>query len=408
MLLSLVFVRRAGDIALSSMLSETPEKSNLDAETIGRETVASPSNCERGVVEFVRAGRPFECSSQELETIDSLDDDLPNDTTISVYPALFDAHRPHEFEQDNRRRWRSPVECFEYGNESPLWRGYDSVRPTVETIETDRDHGSSTLSVRALEVLRDEALLLAAGECVSDSCGELAVALMDARPTMTVLQNRIARAVASAESDDPTDVAQAAHDAIEPALSVDDTAARNASERVDGKRVATLSRSGTVERTLREGNPSSLLVARSLPGGEGVKFAERLCDVAETTVTSDAAFPGLLRDWDTDVFLVGADSILADGRVVNKVGTFAGAVAAKQVGAEVIVVTATDKISPETTFDPEYQGQEQFSVMGSVSNPTYEATALSAVTAVITENGPLTAEDIRTIAEEHEDNRTMY
>jgi translation initiation factor 2B subunit (eIF-2B alpha/beta/delta family) len=401
MSLSLVFVRHAGDIALLTRPVATAENGTRDAEQVGRKTVASRSSLGVDAVEFVRAGSPFDCSSQELAAVDRLDDELGTDTAIRVYPSLFDCSRPNESVQDNEWTWQSPIEVFEYRTESVCWQGYDAVRPTVETITTDRDHGSSTLSVRALEVLRDEALVLEAGESAYEGTQQLTEALLNARPTMTVLQNRVARAFATADSDNPVDVAHAADDAIEAALAADDTVGAIASERVDGKRVATLSRSATVERTLRQGNPTALLVARSLPGGEGIAFADTLRDIGETTVTSDAAFPGLLSEWDADVLLVGADSVLPDGRVLNKVGTFASAVAAEHGDIDCIVVTSVDKIAPAATFDLEPRDANWAPDAVSLSNPTFEATPFSAIDTLVTEDGVLDEEDIQSLATEH-------
>jgi translation initiation factor 2B subunit (eIF-2B alpha/beta/delta family) len=221
---------------------------------------------------------------------------------------------------------------------------------------------------------------------------------------MTVLPNRLARAVVSAESGDPREVAQSAQDGISRASSADDTAAKNASDRLDGMRVATLSRSGTVSRAVHSGNPAAVLVAQSVPGGEGVGVATEFDSVTEAAVTSDAAFPGQLRDWGADVLLVGADSVLSDGRVVNKVGTYPAVVAADRLDVEAVVVTATDKISPGASFDAEHQPGHSLGIEApsvEVVNPRFEVTPLSYVDAVVTENGTLTTEQIQTIASEH-------
>lgn len=46
-----------------------------------------------------------------------------------------------------------------------------------------------------------------------------------------------------------------------------------------------------------------------------------LSDATAVTLTSDAAFAQALAEFDADALVVGADTVLADGRVVNKVGT---------------------------------------------------------------------------------------
>jgi len=397
-LLGLVFVRRGGKLSVvARTLSDAPERGT--AESTARATVGRLTALSDGDISLASTGAPVECPSDALDAVDILESRTPEDTVL-VYPALFDWRpAPASETRADGLEWESPIAMLPYGTESPLWEAYDAVRPTVENIERDTEHGSATLSVRALEVLRDEAMLAAVD---GGGVREVARSLMDARPTMTVLANRVARAVA--DSTDPRAIAAAAQDGIERAMSADCDAARNASARLDGRRVATLSRSGTVGRAIRAGTPAAILVAHSLPGGEGVDVAEELGGVAETTVTSDAAFPGLLGEWDADVLLVGADSILADGRVVNKMGTFPAAVAAAEVGVDVVVVTATDKVSPRTTFDAERRSGERFEVSDprvAVEDPTFEATPVSYVDAVVTEDGTLTDEQIESIAADH-------
>ena len=70
-----------------------------------------------------------------------------------------------------------------------LWQSYERVRPTVETVAADDEHGSARLSVRALEVLRDAAALAGDWDGVADVAREL----LAARPSMAVIENWINR-----------------------------------------------------------------------------------------------------------------------------------------------------------------------------------------------------------------------
>jgi translation initiation factor 2B subunit (eIF-2B alpha/beta/delta family) len=199
-------------------------------------------------------------------------------------------------------------------------------------------------------------------------------------------------------------VEHVASTAIAHAVSADRRAADRAVERIDGDRVATLSRSGTVLTALTRGAPEAVLVAESSPGREGVDVAEALAAETDVTLTSDAAFAHALAEWDADTLLVGADTILADGRVVNKAGTRAAAIASSFEGIAVDVVAAADKLSPDGTIDLEPRGSDELYDRDaglSVHNPTFDVTPPDCIDAVVTERGVLDAAAVREIADQH-------
>ena len=316
-----------------------------------------------------------------------------------------------------------------------LWPSYERVRPTVDAVIEDREHGSTTLSLRALAVLRDEAAIAAERDADGrDDLAATARTLRDARPSMPVIANRVNRAMAAAvervtpeapERVTPRAVERAAADGIDRALVADDEAAAHAAERIP-ERVATLSRSGTVAAALAGADPAFVLVAESRPGREGIDTAEGVAagTDAAVTVTTDAAFAGLVADRDVGAVLVGADAVLPDGTVINKAGTHGAAAVAAAAGADCYVVAASDKIRPRKTaagtdgpgggdaaFDPEardpadvYSGDADADV--AVANPTFEATPGALIDAIITESGPIDADDVREIAAAHRRNAT--
>lgn len=364
---------------------------------------------------LVRAGDPFSVADADLGT------------RWLVRPYLFDCEtRSIEPNYETAAfEWVPPTEILRRETVPELWTSYDRVRPTPETIAADREHGSAYLSVRALEVLRDEAALAAAGDEGDDSAAErdwsdlaaTARDLRDARPAMPVVENRVNRALdAAAEERTAAALEAAAEDGIERALRADAEAAERAAE-VVGTRVATLSRSGTVIGALEAVDPEFVLVAESRPGREGVATAERIAAETDATVrlTTDAAFAGRLAAADVDALLVGADAILAGGesggqtgrgagRLVNKVGTRGAVTAAAREGVDCYAVAASDKITYRTAFDPEerdpadvYDGDADLSV----ASPAFEATPLDRFDAVLTERGPLGVSEIGEVAERH-------
>ncbi|MFB6195539.1 MAG: NUDIX domain-containing protein [Haloplanus sp.] len=324
------------------------------------------------------------------------------DRTWTVHPFLFtvDTRSITTNEEIDAHEWVAPPAIRDRRTVPGLWRAYEAVAPTVETVETDTTHGSAWLSVRALEVLRDRA-------AVADDYGAVAAVardLRDARPSMAAVANRVNRVMATADRT-PAAVQRRARAAAEDALDADAEAATRAADRC-GASVVTLSRSGTVRTALERARPA-VVIGESRPAREGVDVAAALAETGlDVTLTTDAALPAELSARDPDAVLVGADAILADGGVVNKVGTRSLALAAAREGVPVYVVAAADKVRPDERMHGEtgdatdlYDGTAPVSV----ANPIFDRTPADLVTGVVTERGVLDADAVRDVAAEHRD-----
>jgi translation initiation factor 2B subunit (eIF-2B alpha/beta/delta family) len=360
-------------------------------EEIGEETGLD------GEVTLVRAGEPFPVEDEALET------------RWLVHPFLFDvaSRDVTTNEETDAYEWVPATEILRRETVPYLWTSYERVAPTVETVADDREHGSAYVSVRALDVLRDRAGLLAERE-PDESWAELAALaseLLDARPSMTVVENRVNRVMAEAVSDATASATEtAAIEEIERAVTADDDAAATAAERL-GAHVLTLSRSGTVLEALARSSPETVTVATSEPGGEGVGVAETLAARGiDVTLITDATVAWYLCEHEVDTVLVGADAILPDGRVVNKVGTRGAALAADREAVDVLVVAASDKISADDAVDLEdwdpsdvYDGDPAIRV----DSPLFDVTDANLIDGVCTDAGVLDGEDVRELAAEY-------
>jgi len=375
-----------------------------DPDRLAREEIPE----ETGLLDacsFVRAGDPF-----------SVHD--PDHGEWVVHPFLFDCDsrevRPNE--ETATHEWVPPTAILDRETVPGLWTTYRRVAPTVETVRDDHEHGSAFLSVRACEVLRDRAAELDRGVDPVGSDREtpaegnhaatlvaLARDLRDARPSMVVVENRVNRVMDGA-GDYPGDVARRASAVVEDALAADSAAARHAAAELDGvDHVLTLSRSGTVRETLAELAPDRVTVAESRPGGEGVAVAEGLAADCAVTLIPDSAVAHALAATGVEAVLVGADTVLPDGRVVNKVGARGATLAAAYEGIPVVVVAARDKVSPRETTDLEprdpaelYDGDAPLDVLA----PTFDVSPADPVT-LVTEDGPLDAAAVADIAARH-------
>jgi len=319
------------------------------------------------------------------------------DRTVHPFAFAVDA-RSVTADGDAATEWVSPPEIRERPTVPGLWNAYAAVAPTVETVAEDTTHGSAWLSVRALEALRDRA-------AVADEYTTVAAVARDlrtARPSMAAVATRIDRVMAAAERT-PDAVRGRAAAAAREALDAGEAAAANAADRC-GDAVVTLSRSGTVRTALDRAQPAVLL-PESRPGGEGVAVAAELADTGlDVTLTTDAALPAELAARDVDAALVGADAVLADGSVVNKVGTRGLALAAAREDVPLWVVAAAAKIRPDErlhteTSDPTdlYDGDAPVTV----ATPVFDRTPADLVAGVVTERGVLDGDGVRSVAAAH-------
>lgn len=275
----------------------------------------------------------------------------------------------------------------------------------VTTLRADTDHGSAWLSRFALDALRERAA--AADEY--DAVAALARDLRDARPSMHAVANRINRVMADAEARTPAAVAERAAAVREQAETADEAAAANAAAELDGPSVLTLSRSGTVLDALGRADLGRVSVLESRPGGEGSEAAERLArrdDAPTVTLAPDAAVADLLAAEPVDAVLVGADAVLSDGSVVNKVGTRTAATVAARAGVPLLAVCAAAKVAPAGTTDPDLEPRDPTALYDgsaavAVHDRTFDRTPPALVAAVVTERGTLDAAGVRSVAETH-------
>lgn len=291
----------------------------------------------------------------------------------------------------------------------------------MEAIRDDREHGASWLARRAAQAVVDAALLdrgdperrLAALRTALRSISRL-------RPSMAALANTAGRiwsdAATSAPDDDPAARVSAVAQSARHVLSGWDEAARAIAAHAApllGAVVCTHSRSGTVEAVLRDnamdprsGKPRRLVIGEGRPGGEGLALARVLAQAGwSVLLVSDAAYGEFLGD--TDVVVLGADSVRADGSLVNKVGSHPLALLAREAGLPVYVLCEMLKIAPPDfplrleEMDPRELLPEPVAGVTAV-NLYFDSTPASLITGIVTERGMLKPPAIAPIAEEAE------
>jgi ribose 1,5-bisphosphate isomerase len=399
-----------------------------DPERLAREEVAEETGIDPDDLSFVRRGDAF-------PVVD------PDHGVWRVHPFLFDC--PTREVTTNREtaafEWVGAPAILDRETVPDLWGSYRRVAPTVAGVREDREHGSEYVSRRAVGVLRDAAAALAAGvDTPADlpagdddwsRLGALADDLLAARESMAVVANRVNRAMWLAAGGGRWDgsrgvTVRSAAAVRQAAAHVLDGLAPAGRRLVGGAReadwgdgtVATLSRSGTV-RAVLERVADGVVVAASRPGGEGRAVAR---DLAETfpgrvTLCADAGVAHALDACDVDAVLVGADTVLADGALVNKVGTRTLASAAAAAGVPVYVATHTDKVAPPGR-EPALEPRDPAELLGgdrdasplddasdlpdglAVEHPTFDVTPPALVDRYLTERGVLGVDAVGALA----------
>lgn len=300
-------------------------------------------------------------------------------------------------------------------NVSPL---PDDIAAAIQAIRDDREHGASWLARATAQAL------LRAGGRYKDASDETWTAmlratartLVSARPSMAAVANAAARVWNAGQS-----AASSPRDALlaeAKRLSTQDAQTQqalyaNAATLLSGT-IYTLSRSGTLESILRELGQGHIIgrviVAESRPGGEGVALGQALAQSGLAVMLVADAAAGVFIGEATCVAL-GADSLRADGALVNKVGSYPLALMAKMARKSVYVVCETLKIAapdfplqleemdPAELLPGGNAGAADASKRLSARNPYFDVTPASLIAAYITEEGILDRDAIARRAE---------
>lgn len=235
------------------------------------------------------------------------------------------------------------------------------ARRALALIRADREHGASYLAGVGADLLAQMADDIPADEAEARLALVRAVAraVAGARLSMAALANVAARIWSAGSGgggrrDAPTRLRLVRDEAVRVRRGLDEAPARIAelARPLLGEVVYTLSRSGTVERALGllasadggQARPRRVIVAESRPGGEGVATARALAAVGlDVMLVPDAACGAFVGE--ASAVALGADSVRADGGVVNKVGSYPLALAAREAEVPVYALCETLKIA---------------------------------------------------------------
>ena len=287
------------------------------------------------------------------------------------------------------------------------------THPEVERVAADIDsmetRGASKIADAAAGALRVQAAESDAEtpDAFREQMRAAARTLVDTRPTAVSLPNAIWYVLRDRDGDtvaDLRDAVVAAADDFRRRLEYAqaDLGRVGANRLRDGDVVMTHCHSTSVVSCVRaaveQGKHLRAVVKETRPRNQGHITAERLDELGvPVTLVVDSAARRYLDD--VDHVFVGADSITADGSVVNKIGTSGLAANARDRGTDFVVAAQTLKLHPETLSghtvdiemrsDDEVLSPERRAELGDpdVENPAFDVTPPRYVDAIVTERG---------------------
>ncbi|MFQ3318062.1 MAG: ribose 1,5-bisphosphate isomerase [Natronomonas sp.] len=290
------------------------------------------------------------------------------------------------------------------------------VRETAQRIADMEIRGAATIADAAATALGAQA---AASDATTPSAfrAELDAAartLHDTRPTAVSLPNALRYVLNDIEGDTVAELRQSVQRRVATFRDdLDDAQERlgriGAGRFTDGDTVLTHCHStdamACLEAAVEAGTDLEAVVKETRPRNQGHITARRLreLDVPVTLIVDNAAHQFLD---DVDHLLCGADSIAADGSVVNKIGTAGLAVSARDRGVPVVVAAQSIKLHPKTLTGAavkieqraaeEVLDEEARADIGDidVANPAFDVTPPRHVDAIVTEHGQFPPESV--------------
>jgi ribose 1,5-bisphosphate isomerase len=223
-----------------------------------------------------------------------------------------------------------------------------ALEERVRELREERHHGASWMARHALEALVEA---VRNGE----DPVEAARVLASVRVSLGAIAGALGRVLTAGS---PAQVVAEAEAIIGSRYRAAKIIAVMLSPEIKGT-VMTHSASGTVHEVLIHTPPEHVVCTVSEPSGEGRRLAAKLkAEGIEVELIADSE--GAAAAQQSDLVLLGADTVYRDGSLINKVGTLAIASAAKDAGVPVIVACETFKLAP---FDPQPPTEDIFDLV---------------------------------------------
>jgi translation initiation factor eIF-2B subunit delta len=278
-----------------------------------------------------------------------------------------------------------------------------STEQSLQEIREDNRSGAAQLAQKGAQLLLD---VLKGGK--AEEVKALGRALVGAQPSMAPMTNLVNHLFSVIESlQDQKAIKAKGIAAVQGFLEDLTQGVKRIKAHVlpilQGKRRAmTHSYSSTIIALLGQAQGIEVICPEARPLCEGLRTARELgAKGIRTRIVVDSAAPSLMGE--CDVVIVGADAITPEG-VVNKIGTYALALAARERKVPFYVLAGTEKFLPPPFAqslrieekDPKEITQETIP-HGRVENRYFDITPLHLITGVVTQEGVIAGKEIQKV-----------
>jgi translation initiation factor 2B subunit (eIF-2B alpha/beta/delta family) len=269
----------------------------------------------------------------------------------------------------------------------------------IKCIEEDRESGASELAVKALNTINYFAKVSKSSnsdEYISE-LKEVCKRIIRSRASMAALTNLtsyiyyliINSKITKLNALKKFTISSCDH-LLNELYNLKEKIARNFFNSINDKvKILTHSYSSNVINSLifARNKIAKVYVTESRPLFEGRKTAKILMNNGINVVfIVDYGISNVIKD--VDLVTLGCDSILPDGSLVNKLGSYIIALIAKHYKREVFVVTESWKVSTREVLIEEKNPKEVWDIVGiEVKNPYFDVTPAELITSYITEDG---------------------
>jgi len=299
----------------------------------------------------------------------------------------------------------------------PAKKPHDSVSSTVEKIRNLEVQGANDIAEAGVSALKKvaEGSDASSRKAFLEEINRAAEQLKSARPTEPALRNAIDSIISSAEHYELKSIDNVRKYAVRKAdtflkdlKQVVETIADIGSEEIRNDDViVTHCHSEHVVEILKKAKEKrrkfKVIVTETRPMNQGLITARELAEAKiEVEYIVDSAVATVMKR--ATKMIVGCDAILADGSIVNKIGTYMMALLAKQFQTPVFIAAETIKFDPLTVMgaaepieerDPREIIDPRELRKVKIRNPAFDVTPADLIDAMITEKGVMKPELVR-------------
>lgn len=277
----------------------------------------------------------------------------------------------------------------------------------AQKIKSMEVRGASRIARFAAEVMRDYAQKIR--ENFDDEMLKVSKILLNTRPTAVSLFNAINYIMqyrGESLEEKRADLIRRAEEFISWVENAQKRIAEIGEKRIkNNSTILTHCNSSTaiavIKRVHETGKRIEVFVTESRPRWQGHITAKQLREAGiDVTLIIDSAVRYFIND--VDCVIVGADTITANGALVNKIGTSQIALCAKEARVPFIVAAETYKFSPKTLFGDlvlieerpveEVVPKDLLDLGVKVRNPAFDVTPREFIDVIITEVGAIPPE----------------